>query len=366
MTTPLGGISENEWKLRALEEEVMRIEAQLEEERGERKRLQQQQLLDVGPREAGQDGSVKQGEGVNTGILSIDTECESMSSVVTNAAALSAGLPVSLRIQALAQTLALLEEELERERMMRQQVLMHREQGGGMPNVVAQQVPSSAEGGSLVVGGGYNGQRSVDESARQGASLPPASSSLPHTVESRLGSVAAAQPGRSTESGGSQLNGIAGSLAPHVHAHGPAQVISLLQRRGGVLQDQQLAFGGQDHMNQKPLEAVLPCTHIVAPSEAAKGDVNGPLVADHVVTASHVHEGISTRTALGAALLHDQGAMQPQRGKTQRGSEAIDLNKRVLHNAAAIAPESFRGRTARLSFWGWLTGADVSSQSFWG
>ena len=93
MATPLGGIPDAEWKLRALEEELERMEAELREERASRMQLE----LRVQESSAVADGSPSQPQRPLhlSDRLSVVDE---LRSVVASAASRS-GLPISLRIQ---------------------------------------------------------------------------------------------------------------------------------------------------------------------------------------------------------------------------------------------------------------------------
>ena len=96
IASPLGGIPEAEWKLRALEEEVQRMEAELREERASRMQLE---LMTQENNASVSDGSREQRLlHLNVGVLGSVPAVDELRSVIVSAASRT-GLPVSLRIQ---------------------------------------------------------------------------------------------------------------------------------------------------------------------------------------------------------------------------------------------------------------------------
>ncbi|GAX81340.1 hypothetical protein CEUSTIGMA_g8771.t1 [Chlamydomonas eustigma] len=388
--TPLGGIPENEWKVRALEEEVISMEAQLEQERSDRRRLQQQ-LNSEQRVEHEQDSHL--GGNVCAESLGAGLERESVSSVVANAAALSAGLPVNLRIQDLAQTLALLEEELEKERMQHQQLVQLRDMRVGMGVLDAQQpagkvssfVDIVAAGGLSMEGRSQDGLHVESESAGPGTGSISASTSSPHMVDSCFSSNGAPNTHQAHQARTSVL-----AVAPNPKAaKGPAHVIEVFHARGGVLLDKQVLVGRhQDHVGERPLDVKDPDTYVLTPFESRGGLTGYEGVAKHhdrvLSNDNNEHESVSTITTFGAASVQNHGAVHldddvSQESHHQSGSATTDvvltshLTEGGGHgggtdiknrlSVAAIVPEPSRSRNMRLGFWGWLTGADISSQT---
>ena len=120
--SPLGGIPEAEWKVRALEEEVARMEAELRQEHEGRRELEQR-LQETGVALGGGRGGSGGGEGEGGGSLgrsALSVSVELRSAIAS--AAVSSGLPATLRIQALAQSLSMLDEDLERERALQREL----------------------------------------------------------------------------------------------------------------------------------------------------------------------------------------------------------------------------------------------------
>ena len=382
--SPLGGIPEAEWKLRALEEEVARMEEELRRERkltAELHALRGAGKETIAPpsldrlsiallsSEAMLHGTVDV-TSVPSSPLGAETAENStiiasskatagvkggvglLGSAVAASAAHSIGLPVNLRIQALAQSLALLDEELEREREA-QRGLRGDSQGG----VVAASAYNGVGVGDGEAGTAENRGQILQQpsSVASLSSLPPHVGHVVSVFERRPpqeghGTIDGTVPARGAHDVGSSDAGdegppLAGAPQKGIHAHPTSH---------------------QSHPQQQH-QVIAPFSHISShqhnqPLHHRESDQSGHSFNGRASTpgqrSQHPPDSISSFVPLDTPQQQQSAVHQPsqpwQRAKPApvrtTGSDFEDLE---------LSDSNVQTKKRGWGIWGWLTGADM-------